>query len=121
MHPAFNQSLANQHRQDIQHEVEKARLTAHLTRKEFEERAAHTTLLARLLGRTTFLARQPVVQTRMELEEVPLTEIKPALQATFLVMRKGGLVSDFDDTFIQQFSETFERELVHQVHIHQAV
>jgi hypothetical protein len=118
MHLLLNQSLAEQHRKDIQGEVEMARLAALCPQKTAEKPHHHLPSLLRLLNRTKLSSRQPVVRSQPTLEEIPLTEIKPALQATFSVMRKGGLVSDFDDTFIEQFSETFERELVHQVQCH---
>lgn len=118
MHPLLNQSLAEQHRKDIQREAEMARSVTLRTQEMAHKPHRFRFFLLRLLNRTTLSSRQPVVQSELTIEEIPLTEIKPALQATFSVMRKGGLVSDFDDTFIEQFSETFERELVHQVQCH---
>ena len=118
MHPLLNQSLAEQHRKDIQREADMARSAALYTQEAASNPHQFRFFLLRLLNRTTLSSRQPVVQPEFTIEEIPLTEIKPALQATFSLMRKGGLVSDFDDTFIEQFSETFERELVHQVQCH---
>ena len=114
MHLLLNQSLAEHHRKDIQREVEMAHLAALYTQEVPRKQRHQISSLLRWPGRTKLSSRQAVVQSPLVVEEVPLTEIKPALQATFSVMRKGGLVSDFDDTFIEQFSETFERELVHQ-------
>ena len=51
---------------------------------------------------------------RPEHEEVRLEEIKPAVLTTFSVMHEVGLVSEYDDQFIERFVETLERELVHQ-------
>jgi len=47
-------------------------------------------------------------------EEVRVEEIKPAVLTTFSVMHEVGLVSEYDDQFIEKFVETLERELVHQ-------
>lgn len=47
-------------------------------------------------------------------EEVKLEEIKPAVLTTFSVMHEVGLVSEYDDQFIEKFVETLERELIHQ-------
>ncbi len=79
---------------------------------------AQQTFLSLWFNRTRLVFRRPVVLSKPMHEEVLLAEIKPALQATFSAMYREGLISDYDDTFVKQFNETFERELVHQAECH---
>jgi hypothetical protein len=58
MHPLFNQQMARQHMDDLQHEAELAHLTAHL----HQPRSAYLRLLGSLYDRTRLLYRRPVVQ-----------------------------------------------------------
>ena len=115
----LNQQVADYRRLDIQREVEMARL-ASLCGKSKQESHRHGqhTFLSLWPNRTRLLSRRRVVQSKAMPEKVPLAEIKPALQATFSVMYQEGLISDYDDTFVKQFNEAFERELVHQVECH---
>lgn len=108
MHPFFNQQMARQHMDKLQHEAELAYLTAHLHRL----RSAYIRLLGGLYDRTRLLYRRPVVQHKPQ--HVKLEEIKPALVSTFSVMYEVGLVSEYDDQFVEQFVQTLERELAHQ-------
>ena len=108
MHPFFNQQMARQHIDDLQHEAELAHLTAHPR----QPRSAYLRLLRGLYDRTSLLYRRPVV--RYKPQHVKLEEIKPALVSTFSVMHEVGLVSAYDDQFVEQFVQTFERELAHQ-------
>ncbi len=115
----LNQQVADYRRLDLQREVEMARL-ASLCGKPAQKShyRGQQTFLSLWLNRTRVLSRRPVVLSKPLHEEVPLAEIKPALQATLSVMYKEGLISDYDDTFVEQFNETFERELVHQGESH---
>ena len=115
----LNQQLADYHRLDLQREVEMTRL-ASLCGKSVQESHSHgqQSFLSLWLNRTRVTSRRPVLLPKPLQEEVPLAEIKPALQATFSVMYREGLISDYDDTFIEQFNKTFERELVHQGEYH---
>ncbi len=88
MHPLFNQQLAKQHMEDLQREA----------------KIAQAALLTNMAGE---------VHHRLY-EEVRLEEIKPAVLTTFSVMHEVGLISEYDDQFIERFVETLERELVHQ-------
>ena len=108
MHPLFNQQMARQHMDDLQHEAEQIHLTAHL----HQPRRAYLRLLRYLYGRTRLLYQRPVVQYK--LQPVKIEEIKPALVSTFSVMHEVGLVSEYDEQFVEQFVQTLARELAHQ-------
>ena len=108
MHPLFNQQMVRQHMDDLQHEAELAHLTAHL----HQPRSMYIRLLGYLYDRTRLLYRRPVV--RYKPQHVKLEEIKPALVSTFSLMHEVGLVSEYDDQFLEQFVQTLERELAHQ-------
>ena len=93
---------------DLQHEAELARLTAQF----HQPCSAYLGFLGHLYDRTRLLYRRPVVQHK--LQHVKLEEIKPALVSTLSVMYEIGLVSEYDDQFVEQFVQTLERELAHQ-------
>jgi len=115
MHPLFNQQLARQHMQDLQCEVEATRSAAHLNKPESTGGHRHPASLFQLwYNRTRFLSRRPVVFKEGHLEVVNFEEIKPALISTFSTMHETGLVSEYDDWFVEKFVQTFERELAHQ-------
>src|SRR5712692_4476650 len=115
MHPLLNQELAKQHMENLQHEAMLA-YTAMQTNipGEVHPRFFPLSFLWHWHNRTRLLSRRPVVPHK--LEEVKLEEIKPAVLTTFSVMHEVGLISQYDDQFIEKFLETLERELVHQSH-----
>ena len=108
MHPLFNQQMARQHMDDLQHEAERAHPRAHL----HQPRSAYLHLFGSLYDRTRLLYRGPVV--RHKPQQVKLEEIKPALVSTLSVMHEVGLISEYDDQFVEHFVQTLERELAHQ-------
>ena len=116
MYPLFNQQLAKQHMEDLQREAKIAQ--AALLTGEVHHRLYPLSFLrywynrARTLRTLRTLYKRPVVLPGHE--EVRLEEIKPAVVTTFSVMHEVGLVSEYDDQFIEKFVETLERELVHQ-------
>ncbi|MGI9059881.1 MAG: hypothetical protein ACR2H5_15030 [Ktedonobacteraceae bacterium] len=115
----LNQQVADYRRLDLQREVEMARLASlcgKLAQKSHQR--GQQTFLSHWFNRTRLLSRRPIVLSKPLHEEVLLAEIKPALQATLSAMYREGLISDYDDTFVKQFNETFERELVHQAECH---
>ena len=109
MHPLFNQQLAKQHMEDLQREAKIAQASL-LTNMagEVYHRLYPLSFLRYWYNRARTLNRRPGH------EEVRLEEIKPAVLTTFSVMHEVGLVSEYDDQFIERFVETLERELVHQ-------
>ncbi len=115
MHPLFNQQLAKQHLQDLQREAEAARLVAHVDAPESTSGYRyHLNFLRLLYDRTRLLYRRPVVLAEAHPVVVSFEEIKPALISTFSTMHEVGLVSKYDDQFIEKFVQTLEHELVHQ-------
>lgn len=62
--------------------------------------------------------RRPVALQTTRTEEVSLAEIKPAVMTTFSAMHEVGLVSEYDDQFIEKFVQTLEEELVQQARCH---
>jgi len=114
MHPLFNQQLARQHMQDLLCEVEAAHSAALLNKAE-STRSHHFYLRWFQLwqDRTRLLSRPTVVREGYP-EVVNYEEIKPALVSTFSTMHDTGLVSEYDDQFVEKFVQTFERELAHQ-------
>lgn len=114
MHPLFNQQLARQHMQDLQCEVGAARSAAHLNKAESTRgHRFHLSLLQLLHNRTRILSRPAIVHVGYP-EVVNFEEIKPALVSTFSTMHNTGLVSEYDDQFVEKFLQAFERELAHQ-------
>lgn len=125
MHPLMNSQLANQHQTALQHEAEMVRLASQVNEPKRAGRPHRThrtrrpvTFFPLRSNMTKLSSRQAVVIPESLVEEVPFAEIRSALQATFSMMHEVGLISDYDDTFMAQFNETFERELVHQVQCH---
>jgi len=115
MHPLFNQQLAKQHQQDLQREAEAARLVAHVDAPESARGHRYYLNFLRLLyDRTRLLYRRPVVRAEAHPIMVSFEEIKPALISTFSAMHEVGLVSKYDEQFIEKFVQTFEHQLVHQ-------
>ncbi len=96
--------------EDLQREAKiahAARLTG-----EVHHRLYPLSFLRYWYTRTKTLYKRPAVLPGHE--EVRLEEIKPAVLTTFSVMHEVGLVSEYDDQFIEKFVETLEWELVHQ-------
>ncbi|SRR6266567_2535416 len=113
MHTLLNQELAQQHRTDLERESAMAALAAQVCLSDH----AHLwgpVVSKRWYDRISFLYRRPVVRQEPELENVSLAEIRLAVLTTFHTLHEGGLVSDYDDRFIERFVETFQGELVHQ-------
>ena len=113
MYPLLNQRLAKQHMEELQREAEIAQ--AALLTGEVHHRLYPLSFLRYWYNRArtlrTLYKRSAVLPGH---EEVRLEEIKPAVLTTFSVMHEVGLVSEYDDQFIERFVETLERELVHQ-------
>jgi hypothetical protein len=119
MHPLFSQQLAQQHMEDLRHEAEIAQAAAHInTTENSKQHEDNTGFLQSLFSRISLSYRQPAIQLTSRLDEVSLEEIKPAVLTTFSVMREGGLVSEFDEQFIEKFVQTLEHELAHQARCH---
>jgi hypothetical protein len=115
MHPLFNQYLATYHRRDLQSEADIARLAAQADEPESSSgHRYHLNFLRFWYNRTRILYRRPIVLKENHPEVLNLEEIKPALVATFSAMHDVGLVSEYDDQFIEKFVQTFEHELAHQ-------
>ncbi len=113
MHTLLDQELARQHRADLEREIQRAALASQVRLLE----RAHLwepVVSKRWYDRISFLYRRPVVRQGPEFENVSLAEIRPAVLTTFHTLHEGGLVSDYDDRFIETFVETFQGELVHQ-------
>ncbi len=117
MHPLLNQELAKQHMENLQHEAKIANAAMHINIPgEVHHRLFPLSFLWHWHNRTRILSGRPVVLQQSRAEEVRLEEIKPAVLTTFSVMHEVGLVSRYDEQFIEKFVETLERELVHQSH-----
>ena len=115
MYPLFNQQLAKYHMRDLQCEAETARFAAQADEPESSSgHRYHSNFLRFWYNRTRFLYRRPIVLKEKHPEVLNLEEIKPALVATFSAMHDVGLVSEYDDQFIEKFVQTFEYELAHQ-------
>jgi hypothetical protein len=119
MHPFISQQMAQQHMKDLQHEVEVDQAAAHIHKAEStHHRRDNLNFLRDLYVRTRLMYRRPVAQQTTRTEEVSLAEIKPAVMTTFSVMHEGGLVSEYDDQFIEKFAQILEEELVQQARCH---
>jgi hypothetical protein len=115
MYPLINQQLATYHRRDLQSEAETARLAAQADEPGSSSGpGSYLNFLRFLYNRTRFLYRRPIVLKEGHPEVLNLEGIKPALVATFSAMHEVGLVSEYDDQFIEKFVQTLEHELAHQ-------
>ena len=112
MHTLLNQELAQQHRTDLEREAAMAALAAQVCPSE-PAHPRRPAVFERWYDRISFLHRRPAAQPEPDLENISLAEIRPAVLTTFHTLHKGGLVSDYDDRFIEKFMETFQGELVH--------
>src|SRR5579859_6190842 len=107
MHPLFSQQLAQQHMEDLRREAEVAQTADHMnTAENSKQREDHVGILQSLYSRTGLLYRRAATQQATRPEEVSLEEIKPAVLTTFSMMREGGLVSEYDEQFIETFVQT---------------
>ena len=115
MHPLINQQLAKHHSWELQREAEAVRFTAQANEPASRPgHRYHFNFLRFWYDRTRLLYRRPVVLEETPPEVVSFEEIKPALLSTFSTLREVGIVSEFDDRFVEKFVQTFEHELVHQ-------
>ena len=112
MHTLLNLELAKQHRADLEREIEMAALVAQVCPTE-RTRSRKPALFKRWYNRMALSYQQPVVRHEADLENVSLAEIRPAVLTTFYTLHEDGLVSDYDDRFIETFVETFQGELAH--------
>ena len=113
MHTLLNLELAEQHRADLDREIKMAALVAQVRPAE-RARPRKPVLFKRWYERMSFLYQRPVVRHEPDLENVSLAEIRPAVLTTFYTLHEDGLVSDYDDRFIETFVETFQGELAHR-------
>jgi hypothetical protein len=122
MHPFISQQMAQQHMKDLQHEVEVDQVATQMNKAgSTHYRWDNLGFLRDLYVRTRLMyrrQRRPVAQQTTRAEEVSLEEIKPAVLTTFSVMREVGLVSEYDDQFIEKFVQTLEEELAQQAKCH---
>ena len=119
MHPLFSQQLAQQHMEDLRREAEIAQTADHMyTVENSKQREDNVGFLQSLYSRISLLYRRAATQQTTRPDEVSLEEIKPAVLTTFSMMREGGLVSEFDEQFIENFVQTLEHELAHQARCH---
>lgn len=112
MHTLLNLELAKQHRADLEREIAMAALVAQVRPPE-RALPRKPALFKHWYERMSILYRRPVVHQEPELENVSLAEIRPAVLTTFYTLHEEGLVSDYDDRFVETFVETFQEELVH--------
>src|SRR6266516_2615244 len=119
MHPFLNQQLAQQHIDDLRHESEVAQLGDQIKKAGSTlHRWDYLSFLRGLYSWPGRLYRRPTPVQTARLDEVNLEEIKPAVLSTFLAMHEVGLVSEYDDQFIEKFVQMLEQELALQARCH---
>lgn len=119
MHPFLNQQLAQQHIDDLRHESEVAQLGDQIKKAgSARHRWDYLRFLRGLYSWPGLLYRRPTPVQMTRLDEVSLEEIKPAVLSTFLAMHEVGLVSEYDDQFIEKFVQMLEQELALQARCH---
>jgi hypothetical protein len=105
MYLLIYQELARQHRAELERAASQAAARS----------AAHRPAAqAQRFDFLSFLSRRLGVRDEVPLTGVSPREIRPALLTTLNALHRGGLVSDYDEAFVDRFVETFEEELVHQ-------
>jgi hypothetical protein len=113
----FDQHMVNQRINELQREATMAHAAAqvhkassfHSTWKPLRFphfRHQHTNVVSHHIATEHDLSALPTT--------IPMKEMRPALLMTFTTMRDKGLVSDFDERFIETFMRTFEQEIMHQ-------
>lgn len=112
----LNQQLVQYHMQALQRDAQAQRRAslALINNTSIPARRAasrfHLPWFARLGPSHQLPAQaQPSVQPAVRFEE-----IRPAVLLTFSALRQHGLVSDYDDCFIQTFVDTLEHKLAQQ-------
>src|SRR2546429_8662715 len=104
MHPILNQQLAQQHIDDLRHENEVAQLGDQIKKAgSAHQWRDYLSFLRGLYRRPGLLYKRPTPVQTARLDEVSLEEIKPAVLSTFSAMQEVGLVSKYDDQFIEKF------------------
>lgn len=114
MHLLFSQQLAHTHIKQLQDEADAERQAA-IAQQNIG--IQHISLLEKLqpfLHWKNLSSRHTAVEMSIEEPQLTVIEIKPALVATFSTLYDEGMVSAYDERFIEHFTQTLEQELAHR-------
>jgi hypothetical protein len=117
MQPYYNQHEAQRRIEGLRRDAAMAHLAAQAREGNFSQNLVNPLRLMRSRWQQKrFAARHAAVakNTITLPKQIPSERIKPALLMTFTAMHDQGLVSDFDERFIETFMLTLEQEIAHQ-------
>jgi hypothetical protein len=124
MNQMIYMQIAGQRREQLLREAEVARLVSQI--KKSQHGGTMPTVSALLPFVVLYQQVKLLFSLRVQLrtqnrEMITLAQSECALRSTFALMRKNGLVSDYDEHFMQQFTQAFEREVVRQRVVSRAI
>jgi hypothetical protein len=113
--------VAGQHREQLLREAEMERLVAQVTKSGRENRTFDMDFFAAIARRASILNPFHGGAHTIATQTVTVAESECALRATLVLMHKDGIISDYDEQFVQRFTQTFERELTGQGQVDQDI
>ncbi len=113
MHPLLSQQRAHDHIRRLQDEAHAEQQSAIAQQNISAQHDATLDRLYRFLRQINVSSRHTAVEMKVAEPQLMVVEIKPALVATFSTLHAEGIVSAFDEKFIEHFTQTLERELTH--------
>lgn len=111
MLPVLYQHMAERHMRQLLHEAEIERMLALVEKPRSKSRLFYPSFLYFIYSRTRLLFRRHVFSRATNMQTISVAESENALRTTFALVHERGLVSDYDDRFIEKFVQTFEQEL----------
>lgn len=114
MFPMPHDHMAEHHMRELLHEAEVERMLALVEKPGWKSSLFSSTVFSVLYNWTRLLLRRNVVLNTSQVESISVEASELALRLTFARLHEKGVVSDYDDCFLEQFVETFERELAGQ-------
>ncbi len=114
MNQMLYMQLAEQHREQLLREAENWRLAAQVKNARGSKAKLSPATFLHVYRQATMLFPWRALGRTPNVGAITLNESESALRTTFALMHKKGVISDYDERFMQQFTQTFERELVRQ-------
>ena len=114
MHPLFSQELAHAHIKQLQDKAHAERQAAIAQQNIGVQHISLLERLQQLLHWKNLSSRHTAVGLSIETDPLTAIAIKPALAATFSTLYDEGMVSAYDERFIERFTQTLEQELAHR-------
>ena len=114
MNQMLYMQMVEQHREQLLREAEMARVAGQVEKQQKHDGMFDADIFSGFARRVSLLFPFHVGTRMMSTETVTLAESECALRTTLALMHENGVISDYDERFVQQFTQTFEQELARQ-------